>query len=440
MIAETVFVGTELLLGEILNTNAQFISQRLAALGIDQYQQQTVGDNAQRLAAVLRQALERADVVITSGGLGPTQDDITREVAAAVTGRALALDQAVMDEVSGWFRRAGRPMPVTNDRQAMVPAGATVLPNPVGTAPGLIIPAGDGTPPAGDGQPRVIILVPGPPHEMARMVEDHVIPYLTGRAGGRPLGIFTRTLRFCGIGESAIEEALGDLMAAQTDPTIAPYAKLGEVHLRLATKAGTAEEARARFAPVESAIRGRVGQYLYGRDDTPLEQAVGAVLRARGQTLALAESCTGGLLAQRITDVAGSSEYFLAGYVTYANAAKQDMLAVPEAVVVEHGAVSEPTVRAMAEGARRRSGATYAVSLTGIAGPGGGTPEKPVGTVWVGLAGPEGTRARLYQLRGGRAEIRRLAAQYALTYLWHHLLHHTEPGTAGDGQATRVQA
>ncbi|MFO7173457.1 MAG: competence/damage-inducible protein A [Bacillota bacterium] len=414
MIVECVFVGTELLLGEILNTNAQYLSQRLAELGIDQYFQVTVGDNPDRLEATLRQALSRADVVITSGGLGPTPDDITREVAARVTGRPLRLDPGVLAEVEGWFRRTGRTMPENNRRQALVPEGATVLPNPVGTAPGLIVPAGDGS-------GKALILLPGPPHELQRMFTDHVVPYLTSRLGDRPLRLFSRILRFCGIGESALAELLGEDLLTRSDPTVALYAKVGEVHLRLATKAATPEEAEGRFAPVLAAVRERAGRYLYGTDATDLETAVGALLRERGETLALAESCTGGLVAQRITAVPGASAYFLAGYVTYSNEAKVEVLGVPREVLAAHGAVSEATVRAMATGARERSGATWAVSISGIAGPTGGTPEKPVGTVWIGLAGPGVVEARRYQFRGSRQEIRQWAAQTALALLWSHL-------------------
>lgn len=421
MIAETVFVGTELLLGEILNTNARFISQRLAELGIDQYYQVTVGDNPGRLAGVFRQALARADLVIASGGLGPTQDDITREVAADVTGRPLALDPGIQAELLSWFQRHGRQMPANNNRQALVPAGAAVMPNPVGTAPGLIIPAAAGTPPAADGGPRAIILLPGPPHELTRMFQDHVIPYLTARLGGRPLRLYSRVLRFCGIGESAVEEALADLMAGQTDPTVAPYAKLGEVHLRLATKAADAAEADERLGQVEAEIRRRLGRHLYAVGEVPLEQAVGDALRRRGESLAVAESVTGGLLAQRLTDVPGASDYLLAGYVTYTNAAKHDLLQVPPAVLDQHGPVSEAVALAMAEGAARRAGSTYALSITGVAGPGGGTPETPVGTVFIALRTPEGVRARQLHLRGGRTEIRWLAAQFALTMLWQQL-------------------
>lgn len=409
MIAETIFVGTELLLGEILNTNAQYMGQRLAELGVDQYYQLTVGDNPDRLAGVLRLALSRADVVITSGGLGPTQDDLTREVAAEVAGRPLELDEAYLEELRAWFRRrTGREMPENNVRQAMVPRGGRMMPNPVGTAPGLVVPVGD----------KVILLLPGPPHEFKKMLHDHVIPLLTERMGGERLKLFSRTLRLCGTGESAVEQEILDLIQAQSDPSLAPYAKLGEVQLRMATKASTPAEAETRFAPLESEIRRRLGRHIFGTDDTTLEQAVGARLRERGWTLALAESCTGGLVSKRITDVPGSSDYLLAGYVTYSNAAKQDLLGVRAETLQTHGAVAEATVLEMAAGAAQRAGATVALSVSGVAGPGGGTHDKPVGTVWVGLCGPGIARARLLQLRGGRGEIREWSAQQALAFLW----------------------
>lgn len=413
MIAETVFVGTELLLGEILNTNAQYISQRLAELGIDQYYQVTVGDNAERLAGVLRLALSRADVVITSGGLGPTQDDLTRDAAAEVSGRPLELDEGYLAELQAWFRNrtGGREMPANNARQALVPRGARMMPNPVGTAPGLIVPVGE----------KAILLLPGPPHEFRRMLHDHVIPFLTERMGGARLKLFTRTLRLCGIGESSVEQQILDLIQGQSDPSLAPYAKLGEVHLRLATKAPEPAEAEQRFAPLEAEIRRRLGQHLFGVDETTLEEAVGARLRERGWALALAESCTGGLIAKRITDVAGSSDYFRAGYVTYSNEAKIDLLGVRPETLASQGAVSEAAVLEMAAGAARRSGAPVALAVSGVAGPGGGTPEKPVGTVWIGLHLPDGTRARRFQFQGGRAEVRQWAAQHALAYLWAHL-------------------
>jgi nicotinamide-nucleotide amidase len=419
MIAELVFVGTELLLGEILNTNGQYLSQRLALLGIDVYYQTTVGDNPERLAGVLAQALSRADVVIASGGLGPTMDDITREVTAAVAGRPLELDAAILAALEGWFRGRGAAMSANNSRQAMVPRGATVLPNDRGTAPGLLVPAEGG---------KAVILLPGPPNELTAMFEQQVIPHLTARMGGRPLTLVTRTLRFIDIGESAMEDALKDLIESQSDPLIAPYAKLGECHLRLSTKAPDPGTGFARIAPVEEEIRRRLGRHVYGIDEETLEAAVGRLLGERGVWLSVAESCTGGLLAKRITDVPGSSAYFRSGYVTYHDRAKVAMLGVAPEVLEQHGAVSEQTVRAMAGGALAAGGAGVAVAISGVAGPGGGTEAKPVGTVCIALAAtpgdglPGGTYARTFKFWGSRRDIRERSATAALAMLRRYLV------------------
>lgn len=411
MKAELVFVGTELLLGQILNTNAQYISRRLADLGVDNYYQTVVGDNWERLAQVLRQALDRSDLVITSGGLGPTLDDITKEVAAEVLGLPLELHQPSLEHLEAFFRRRGREMTENNRKQAMMPRGARVLPNPPGTAPGMIAER--------DG--KAIAVLPGPPNEMQPMFESGVVPYILEKTGARPLTLVTRTLRFSGIGESALESKLRYLMEQQIDPTVAPYAKLGEVHLRLATKAATREEGLRRLEPLEAEIRARAGRYLYGYDDEPLEGAVGRLLREKGQTVAVAESCSGGILAKRLTDLPGSSDYFLLGAVTYANEAKQAVLGVPPEMLKEHGAVSEPVARAMAEGVRRLAQADWSLSITGIAGPSGGTESKPIGTVWFGLSGPDGTETWTEQLWGSRDDIRRRSAQTSLTHLWQRL-------------------
>lgn len=420
LIAELIFVGTELLLGEILNTNAQYLSEKLALLGIDVYYQTTVGDNPERMRGVFRQALGRADVVIASGGLGPTMDDITRDIAAEVAGRPLELDQALVEELEAWFRGRGRTMAENNKRQCLVPRGATVLRNDRGTAPGLIIPA-EGA--------KSIVLLPGPPIELRPMFERQVIHHLTASLGGVPLALVSRTLRFIDIGESSLEDAIKDLMANQQDPTIAPYAKTGEVHLRLATRAETQEEGLARIAPVEAEIRARLGRYVYGIDQTSLEEAVGQLLKERGLMLTLAESCTGGLVAKKMTDIPGSSDYFGMGFATYANTAKMKFLGVSDSLLAGHGAVSEPVARAMAEGALEQAEADIAVAISGIAGPGGGTPEKPVGTVCFALAArggkdglPAGTWSRTVQLWGSRQDVRERSAIQALAMIRRYIL------------------
>ena len=411
MIAELVFVGTELLLGEILNTNAQYLSGRLAELGIDCYHQATVGDNAARLAGVVRQALERSDLVVLSGGLGPTMDDLTKETVAEVLGRPLVLHEPSWHRIEGFFARLGRQPSDNNRKQAMLPQGARALENDVGTAPGVLVEAAAHT----------VVLLPGPPGEMKPMFESRVLPYLRERLGDRTVTLVKRTLKFCGIGESAVENRLQDLVGSQSDPNIAPYAKPGEVHLRLSTKARTREEGLARIAPVEEAIRKRLGRYVFGVDEETLESVVGEALRRAGLTLAVAESCTGGLLSRRITDVPGSSRYFLLGAVTYSNEAKQRLLGVSAATLAARGAVSRETAQEMAAGARAAVGADIGLSVTGIAGPGGGTPDKPVGTVHIALVGPRGERHGAHQFSGGRADVRQRSAQTALTELFQYL-------------------
>jgi len=417
--AELVFVGTELLLGETLNSNAQFLSERLALLGIDVYHQVTVGDNPERMAAVFRQALSRSDVVITSGGLGPTMDDITRDIAAEVAGLPLQIDPETKAGLEQRYAARHQVMPPNNMRQAMVPQGATVMKNDRGTAPGLIIPCQGN---------KSIILLPGPPIELRPMFEAQVIPFLTGRMDGVPLTLVSRVLRFIDIGESALEEALKDLISEQTDPSIAPYAKLMECHLRVATKALNTATGMARIAPVEAEIRRRVGQYLYGVDGVTLESAVGDLLKERSLKLTLAESCTGGLVAKRITDVSGCSAYFHYGFVTYSNQAKQELLGVPHELLVQQGAVSHPVVEAMAAGALERAKADVAVAISGIAGPDGGTADKPVGTVCFALAArptaglPGGLWSKTQKLWGSRSDVRERSAVVALSMIRRYLL------------------
>lgn len=411
LVGEIVAVGTELLLGQILNSNARYLSEVLARLGIDVYHQSVVGDNRARAAAVLRQALGRSDLVVTSGGLGPTEDDLTREAVADALGLGLEENPEARAVVESYFERRGRAAPAANRRQWTLPAGARALPNPNGSAPGFVVEK--------DG--RLVVCLPGPPGELQPMVEAHVIPLLAAHPGRGGRVILSRVLHLGGIGEAAAERRVAHLLAG-TNPTVAPYAHPGQVDLRLTAKAATESEARALLAPVEAEIRARLGRHVFGADDETLESVVGDLLRRRGLTLALAESCTGGLVAGRITRIAGSSDYFLLGAVTYANAAKERILGVPSETLRRHGAVSRETALAMAEGARRAAGASVAVSITGIAGPAGGTPEKPVGTVYFGLAAAEGRWWRRGAFLGDRETIRRWSAQEALYFLRSYLL------------------
>src|SRR5690606_9679143 len=315
--AEMLSIGTELLLGQVVDTNAAYISERLAQLGIDLYFRHTVGDNRLRLAAVLSHALVRSDIVITSGGLGPTQDDLTKEVVAGLFAEPLEERPEAVRHIEEVLARAGRPVSQNNLRQALFPPSAELIPNPVGTAPGMWL----------EREGRLIICLPGVPAELKAMMEQTVVPRLAERRGGGLLR--SRTLRFFGIGESALEEAIADLIEAQSNPTIAPYAGTGDVKVRLTARASSEAEALSLIEPVEVEIRSRLGAYLYGYDDDTLEGVVGRHLRSRGWRLAVAESCTGGLVSHLLTNVPGSSDYLLESVVAYSNEAKERRLGVP---------------------------------------------------------------------------------------------------------------
>jgi nicotinamide-nucleotide amidase len=411
MATEILTVGTELLLGQIVDTNASWIAQRLAEEGIDLYWKTTVGDNAARIEAALRQALSRSDVVITTGGLGPTEDDLTRDVVAAVLGRPLHLDPAVLAHIERRFAHRKIPMSENNRKQAMVPGGAEVLHNPNGTAPGLFLKDGG----------RCVVCMPGVPAEMKPMLIDQVIPRIREAFGIRSR-IVSRVLKTCGIGESKVDEAIGDYFREMRNPTIGVLAHAGEIHIRLTCKGEDPAEIARMLDELEGKIRERLGSLIFGRDEEKLEALVGQLLRERHATLAVAESCTGGLLASRLTDISGSSDYFERGVVSYSPDAKEQVLRVPRATLREFGAVSLPVVRAMADGVRRLAGTTFGLATTGIAGPTGGTPEKPVGLVCIALAWEGGDVAREYRLHGGRELIKYRAAQMALEMLRRHLL------------------
>lgn len=401
--AEIISVGTELLLGEIDDTNASYISRRLAAVGVDVYYRHTVGDNLKRLVQVLSGARRRASVIVLCGGLGPTPDDLTREALAELTGRPLqAVPEAEM-RLHRFFAERGRTPTPSNFKQCQVPRGGELLDNPVGTAPGVWL----------QHEQNLYIAVPGPPPEMREMIDNQVLPRLRQMLK-KDGTLWTRTLRLSGLGESQVADLLGDLLAAQKNPTIALYASPGEVRVRLATKAPDELLAQQIFAPVEQELRKRLGAAVYGVDDETMEVAVGQALLAAGATLAVAESCTGGLIASRLTDVPGASRYFLAGYVTYSNQAKQDLLGVPADLLREHGAVSAECAEAMARGARQRAGADYAAAVTGIAGPGGGTPEKPVGLVYLAVCDARGVEVVRHLWPGSREQFKQRVSQMAL--------------------------
>lgn len=411
MRAEIISVGTELLLGQIVDTNAAYLAQRLAEIGIDVFFKQTVGDNPSRIEGAVQLALSRADIVVMTGGLGPTEDDLTVASMATALGVNLAYDEAVADHIRRFFESRGRTPPDTVYKQALVPRGARVIPNSRGTAPGVHL----------EHQGRALFIMPGVPYEMKGMMEGYVLPALRERAG---LAVIrSRVLRITGEGESAVEARIKDLLQ-RTTPTIAPYAKLGEVHLRLTAK-GTPDEVAAALQQGETLVRERLGDLVYGADDQTLEVVAAGLLVSRTLTVAVAESCTGGLISQRLTAVPGSSAFFLEGIVAYSNEAKVRDAGVRPDVVAAQGAVSSEVAEAMAGGVRRRTGAAIGLGVTGIAGPAGGTPEKPVGLVYLALADAGGTlhRRLAFGSEAGREGIRFLASQAALNLLRLHLLH-----------------
>ncbi|MFQ3611192.1 MAG: competence/damage-inducible protein A [Fimbriimonadales bacterium] len=405
MTCEIVAVGTELLLGQIVDTNSAYLSARLAEIGVSLYRRATVGDNLERLVATLHEAWNRADGVITIGGLGPTDDDLTREAIAQVLGESLVMDEEQAEHIRRFFEARGREATPRQLRQAMRPLSAKPIPNPNGTAPGLHV----------EKAGKVLFALPGPPNEFIPMVQNYVLPALGARTGGRV--IRSRVLRLCGIGESDAEVQLQDLILSE-NPTLAPLAKLGEVHFRITARAENATEANQMIAEMERQVRERLGTYIFGTDETTLEQAVVELLMQNRQTVAVAESCTGGLLGNRITDVPGSSEVFVGGIIAYSNAVKQAELGVPAEVLATVGAVSEATAKAMAEGVRQRLGSHWGVGITGIAGPGGATPDKPVGLVYVALSDPNVTVVRHQQFIGDRTTVKWRSAQYALWLLY----------------------
>lgn len=419
MIAEVVSIGTELLLGQIVDTDAVYLAQQLSALGVSVYHRATVGDNLERAVATVKQAVSRADLVLLIGGLGPTMDDLTRDVMAQVMDAPLARDPNIAAALTDYLAQRGHPMVETVLRQADVPAGARALPNANGTAPGLLL----------EKSGKIVVALPGPPNELIPLFEAEVYPFLRERTGGEKQVIRSRVLRIVGMGESLVEERVRDLMQ-DANPSVAPYAKTGEVHLRVTAKAATEDAADALTRARADLLRERLGEVVYGEDETTLEAAVVALLAKRRKTVATAESCTGGLLAGRITEVPGSSVVFHTGVVTYANESKVDLLKVPQALLAAVGAVSPQVASAMAERVRELAGSDYALSITGIAGPGGGTPDKPVGLVYIGFADGETVTAEKHQFGGVRADVRLRSTQTALNRLRLALLK-TSAGAAG---------
>lgn len=409
MDAEIIAVGSELLTPERLDTNSLWITEQLNALGIELAGKTVVGDDRHRLAGAVRDALARSEVLIVTGGLGPTEDDVTREAVAGALDRELVFVPALLEAIQERFRRTGRVMAEINRRQAYLIAGAEALPNPVGTAPGQWIREGR----------RTVVLLPGPPGELKPMFTEHVLPRLKQIAP--PLVIRTRVYRAAGIAESELDQRIAPVYKQYAKVATTVLAAPGDIQIHLRARTSTAEEAEALLEEVGGQIEALLGERIYSRGE-PMEVVIGQLLRARSASLAVAESCTGGLLAERITSIPGSSEYFLGGLLVYSDRAKEALAGVEAELLRQHGAVSEPVALALAEGARRRTGAAYALAVTGVAGPGGGSEENPVGTVYIGLAGPEGAEARRFRFLGDRARVRAFAAQAAMDLLRRRLL------------------
>ena len=404
--AEIICVGTELLLGDIVNTNAAFLSRKLAELGISVYHQTVVGDNPDRLKKALAESAARSDLIIMSGGLGPTYDDLTKETAAAFFGKKLVSDKKIIEHLKAYFAETGRVMTDNNKKQADIPEGGIVFKNDYGTAPGIGI--------EDEESGVTAIMLPGPPRELEPMFCEQVMPYLEKRSGAV---LVSRNIHIFGMGESAVENILRPIMENSENPSIAPYCNAGEVRLRVTSKAKNKETAYALCGEtIDKIMQTDVRDAVYGIDCDSIEAALVEKLIEKGKKIAVAESCTGGLIAKRITDISGCSEVFLGGCVTYANSAKEGLIGVNHNTLQAYGAVSEAVAIEMACGVRKALGADIAISTTGIAGPGGGTPEKPVGTVWVGISSDNGDRAVLLKLssRRERAYIRTLAASNAL--------------------------
>ncbi len=405
MTAEIISIGTELLLGDTINTNAAKVGSVLADLSIDNYYQTVVGDNHVRLRAAIENAFSRADMVITTGGLGPTYDDITKEIVANYFGEKLVYDDQALENIHALFASLNRTMTDNNLRQALVIAGCTVLENEHGLAPGIFF----------EKNGKIAVMLPGPPYEMEPMLKNKLFPLLEKRTG---FTLVSKNIRIFGVGESRVEDTLHEMMVTSTNPTVAPYAKHGEVTVRVTARAKTKDDGLAIVDPVVDEICHVFGDAIYAVDTPDLQTELVKRLKEKGKTIAVAESCTGGLIAKKITEISGSSEVFGYGVVTYANEAKTKILGVNEQTLMTFGAVSRETAAEMASGIRMLSGADIGVSVTGIAGPGGGTEEKPVGLVFIGISTQERTDTHELRLSRGRKnerhDIREYASKHAL--------------------------
>lgn len=402
--AEILCVGTEILIGDIVNTNAAYISKKLASLGINQYYQGVVGDNPARLERKINEALTRCDLLIMTGGLGPTYDDLTKETAARCMNRKLVLHERSLERMQRYFSNRNIVMSESNKKQAYMPVGAVVFDNDHGTAPGLAM--------EDEENDKIIIMLPGPPNEMIPMFDESVVPYLKNFS---KYIFYSKNINLVGIGESTVESYLSEMMRTAENPTIAPYCKEGEVRLRVTAKVTDARAGELLCGETIEKIRQtEVGGFIYGID-TSLEEALISLLRNKNLKIATAESCTGGLISKTVTDISGASDVFDGGVVSYSNDIKNKLLNVSDETLKEFGAVSEQTAREMAVGVRRLINADYGLSVTGVAGPNGGTAEKPVGLVYIACADENDCIVRRLNLRGDRSHIRKLTANYAMS-------------------------
>ncbi len=420
MVVEIISVGTEILLGNIVNTNAAYLAEKCAGLGLSCYYQDVVGDNEERLASVINTALSRADILLLSGGLGPTQDDLTKETAAKALGRNLYLHEPCKEAITAFFQNRGMEITENNWKQAMVPEDSIVVANPNGTAPGIIMKENG----------KHVILMPGPPNEMIPMFDNSIMPYLSELEPGI---IYSQTVKICGVGESKAEAMVEDLINEQSNPTIATYAKTGEVHLRVTARAEDEKEAKKMVKPIVKELKGRFGNHIYTtQEDVTLEKAVVDLLVANHLTITTVESCTGGMLAARLINVPGVSEIFKTGYITYSNKSKRRVLGIKKPLIEKHGAVSPEVAKDMAKRSALFAKADVSVGITGIAGPDGGSEEKPVGLVYIACNVCGRIDVRECRFNGSRMKIRENSVSAALSMLRESILAYYSEVTFGE--------
>ena len=420
MVVEIISVGTEILLGNIVNTNAAYLAEKCAGLGLSCYYQDVVGDNEERLAGVINTALSRADILLLSGGLGPTQDDLTKETAAKALGKNLYLHEPSKEAITDFFKNRGLEITENNWKQAMVPEDSIVVDNPNGTAPGIIMKENG----------KHVILMPGPPNEMIPMFDNSIMPYLSELEPGI---IYSQTVKICGVGESKAESMVEDLINEQSNPTIATYAKTGEVHLRVTARSEDEKEAKKMVKPIVKELKGRFGNHIYTtQEDVTLEKAVVDLLVANHLTITTVESCTGGMLAARLINVPGVSEIFKTGYITYSNKSKRRVLGIKKPLLEKHGAVSSEVAKDMAKRSALFAKADVSVGITGIAGPDGGSDEKPVGLVYIACNVCGRIDVKECHFSGNRMKIRESSVSAALSMLRESILAYYSEVTFGE--------